>query len=64
VNRPERAAAIVEASNATADALAAALAAGEEPPAPVAPDLPVRHRRLNLKDFERHQVKLKVGFDF
>ena len=64
VNRPERAAAIVEAANATADALAAALAAGEEPPAPVAPDLPLRHRRLNLKDFERHQVKLKVGFDF
>jgi len=64
VNRPERAAAIVEAANATADALAAALAAGEEPPAPVAPDLPVRHRRLNLKDFERHQLKLKVGFDF
>ena len=64
VNRPERAAAIVEAANATADALAAALAAGDPPPAPVAPDLPVRHRRLNLKDFERHQLKLKVGFDF
>ena len=64
VNRPERAAAIVEASNATTDALVAALAAGEEPPTPVVPDLPVRHRRLNLKDFERHQVKLKVGFDF
>ncbi len=64
VNRPERAATIVAAANANADALAAALAAGEEPPAPVAPDLKLRHRRLNLKDFERHQVKLKVGFDF
>jgi hypothetical protein len=38
----------------------AALEAGEDPLAA----LPVPNRRLDLKNFERHLVRLKVGFDF
>ena len=62
-DRRERAAAIVEAVNDNAAAVADAVAAGEDPPALVLPDFPGR-RRLNLRNFERHQFRLKTGFEF
>jgi hypothetical protein len=58
-DRRERAAAVVDALNQNA----AAVAAGEDPPALTLPDFPGR-RRLNLRNFERHQFRLKTGFEF
>jgi hypothetical protein len=62
-DRRERAAAVVDALNENAAAVADAIAAGEDPPALALPVFPGR-RRLNLRDFERHQFKLKTGFEF
>ena len=49
VDRPERAATWIEAIDAGEDPIAA---------------LPVHHRRFDLKNFERHRAKLKLGFEF
>lgn len=57
IDRRERATAVVEGLNA----IQTALDAGEEPPAL---ELPRRRGRLNLANFERHQFRLKVGFEF
>jgi hypothetical protein len=43
-----------------AEAAFEALDAGEDPAA----TLPIHHHRLDLKNFERHRAKLKVGFEF
>jgi hypothetical protein len=57
VNRRERAAAFIEGQNA----IQAALDSGEEPPAVAGA---ARRGKLNLAGFERHQFRLKVGFEF
>jgi hypothetical protein len=57
VDRAGRAAAVAEYN----EAVDAALAAGD--PLPPFPDLG-RRGRLDLRNFERHQVKLKAGFEF
>jgi hypothetical protein len=43
-----------------ADAVMEAIEAGEDPLSAV----PIHHHRLDLKNFERHRAKLKVGFEF
>lgn len=43
-----------------ATAVAEALEAGEDPAGAV----PIRHKRLDLKNFERHRFKLKVAYEF
>jgi hypothetical protein len=44
----------------SAAAVLAAVEAGEDPFSAV----PAHHHRLDLKNFERHRAKLKVGFEF
>lgn len=57
VDRPGRAAALAEYN----ESLETALAAGDP-----LPPLPVfgRRGRYDLANFERHQIKLKAGFEF
>ncbi|HKG84288.1 MAG TPA: hypothetical protein VKB16_14210 [Beijerinckiaceae bacterium] len=68
VNRAERAEAVAEFNGAVAEALAAVAEPPEgEQPAPLQlPSAPAFARRghKDLVNFERHQLRLKVGFEF